>query len=52
MEYIVEVTNGNPRILQRQTNGTYEVITHGAGEKTVDDLLTLVERANDWVDSQ
>lgn len=50
--YVVEETNGNPRILQQQNNGTYVVITHGAGEKTTDDLVRLVGFANDWINME
>lgn len=50
--YVVEETNGNPRILQQQNNGTYVVITHGAGEKTTDDLVRLVGFANAYVDEE
>lgn len=46
-QYVIEESNGNPRILQRQSNGTYTVLTHGAGEKTVDDLIVMVNLANE-----
>lgn len=50
--YVVEETNGNPRILQRSTTGTYVVITHGAGEKTTDDLVRLVTCANIYLEQE
>lgn len=50
--YVVEETNGNPRILQQQNNGTYVVITHGAGEKTTDDLVQLVIYANAYLEQE
>lgn len=46
-KYIVEARDGdNPRIMLRQPNGTYQAITHGNGEKSLDDVIALVERAN------
>ena len=44
-KYIVEKRNGNPAIHQLNNDGTYEVLTHGAGEKTINDVVELVRYA-------
>lgn len=50
--YVVEETGSNPRILQQQSNGTYVVITHGAGDKTTEDLVRLVGFANSYLEQE
>lgn len=47
-KYIVQNDGGNPRILQRNdSDGTYATLTHGAGEKSIEDLAVLVDMANE-----
>ncbi|QIG58555.1 hypothetical protein SEA_HUBBS_10 [Microbacterium phage Hubbs] len=51
--YIVEERGGsNPAILQQNSNGTYTVLTHGAGEKSIDDLIRLVGFANSYLEEE
>ena len=45
-KYIVEKRNGNPAIHVQNPDGSYEVLTHGAGEKTFEDVMELVRLAN------
>lgn len=47
MKYIIEKGNGNPKIMQRDEDGTYRVIGFGAGAESLGDLMVLVQEAND-----
>lgn len=43
---------GNPKILVRGQEDTYAVLTHGAGDKSVADLIELVCLANTRVEKE
>lgn len=46
-KYIVmNDTSGNPKVLVKGQDGTYAVLTYGAGEKSLADVIELVDLAN------
>ena len=46
MKYIIEIGNGNPKILEQKEDGTFAVIGLGAGENNLDPVKELVRLAN------
>lgn len=50
--YVVEnQSNGSPRLLKFQDDGTYEVIAY-ATSKEIDDLVSLAREANAWYEDE
>lgn len=47
-DYIVETRNGNPAILVLQEKFTYRSFAHGNGEDSLEEILALVDSANQW----
>ncbi|AXC37870.1 hypothetical protein SEA_JACKO_10 [Microbacterium phage Jacko] len=37
---------GNPKVLVKGQDGTYATLTHGAGEKSLADLIEMIALAN------
>lgn len=46
MDYIVEIANGNPRILAVQEDGTYRAIATINGDNALDSAKQMVSLAN------
>jgi hypothetical protein len=46
LRYILQVTNGNSHILERQDNGTYKTIGFVAGESNNTQVLNMLNKAN------
>ena len=46
MRYVVERSNGNPKILAKDSDGLFFVIAYGAGDDRIPDLVELVRLAN------
>ena len=46
MRYIVDISSSNPKLLERNDNGTYTALAQGYGDSSIPQIMELVYLAN------
>lgn len=46
MRYIVDISSSNPKLLERNDNGTYTALAQGYGDSSIPQIMELARLAN------